>query len=260
MSRILLQSTSVIAVSLVAAFAGCSSSNGNNSSGSSTDGGGSDVAAHKDSGGSSSGGDSGGSSSGGDSGDDGGGGTCPDNTAFTPVTYAPVTAHKGVCKAADITAFVTACGDNGSQTTCDAWQSANSSPDASTACGQCILDPNNAGASWVDQMGFFGPNYAGCIQLTDTTNGSACAAAFDAANDCHGFECDSCAAGAFATCVTTVNTGICKQYADTEKTACTADLADGGALSTCSPGAATGKQDPDFTYIATLICGSADGG
>lgn len=262
MHRFVASSASLLALSLVAAFAGCSSSNGGGG-GSNTDGG-TDGAVHKDAGGSSSGGDSGGSS-GGDSGDDGGG-ACPDNTPFTPVAYAPVTAHKGVCTTSDIAAFVAACGDNGTQTTCGNWQTANVAGQdggGGNACGNCILDPKNAGGTWVDQMGFFGPNYAGCIQLTDTANGPTCAPAYEKVNDCHGFECDSCTDNAtFTTCATTVDGTICKQYADAEKTACAADLAAGGAESTCMPGKATQKQDPDFTYIVTLICGgaSSDGG
>jgi hypothetical protein len=37
-------------------------------------------------------------------------------------------------------------------------------------------------------------------------------------------------------------------------------MADGGAEFVCTPGAATGERDPDWTYIIELICGSVDGG
>jgi hypothetical protein len=125
------------------------------------------------------------------------------------------------------------------------------------------MNPNNAGGVWVDQNGVFGPNYGACLQLTDATNGAACAKAYDAVSDCNGVQCDSCSdATTYQTCVQTVNAGICQQYASAAQTACASDFADGGAASTCSPGSATQKQDPDFTYIITLICGggSSDAG
>jgi len=251
----------VVSLSAIAAFVACSSSN---STGGGTDAGGGEAAVHHEAGAGSSSGSGSSSGTGDDSGagDDGSTGpTCPDQTTFTPQPFASVGAgHRGVCKTADIAAFVAACGDNGTQATCSNWQTANTG-DAGTACGACILDPTNGGATWTDQNQFFSPNYGGCIEVTDATNGKACAQAYDAQVDCEGFECDSCAdAATYKTCTTTVDGAICKQYATSAASACAADVADGGALTTCSPGAATQKLDPDFTYIATLICGSADGG
>jgi hypothetical protein len=57
-----------------------------------------------------------------------------------------------------------------------------------------------------------------------------------------------------------VDSAACKTYADTEKTACAKDIGDAGLADSCAPGAATGTQDPDFTYVIRLICGGADGG
>jgi len=256
----IIRTSTVVALSAIAAFIACGGSTANG--GPATDGGSEATVHHEAGAGSSSGSSSGDSGSGddGSTGDDAGP-SCPDQTAFTPQTFASVGAgHRGVCKAADIAAFVTACGDNGTQATCSTWQNTNVG-DAGTACGKCILDPTNGGATWSDQFGFFSPNYGGCIEVTDATNGKACAQAYDGQVDCEGFECDSCAdAATYKTCTTTVDGAICKQYATAAASSCTADLADGGALTTCSPGAATQKLDPDFTYIATLICGSADGG
>jgi hypothetical protein len=255
----IIRASSVVALSAIAAFVACGGSTNTGSGG--NDAGAEATVHHEAGGGSSSGSSSGGAGDdGGGTGDDGGP-SCPDQTTFAAQPFASVgTGHKGVCKTADITAFVTACGDNGTQTTCTAWQNTNIG-DAGTACGNCILDPTNAGATWSDQFGFFSPNYGGCIEVTDATNGKACAQAYDAQVDCEGFECDSCAdAPTYKTCATTVDGAICKQYATSAASSCASDVADGGALTTCSPGAASQKLDPDFTYIATLICGSVDGG
>jgi hypothetical protein len=175
-------------------------------------------------------------------------------------------AHQGVCTAAAITAFVTACGDGSTNTSCGTWQAANvaggeaDGAGTGNACGNCIFAPMNNGATWTDPMMFFSPNYAACIQLTDTSGGAACAAAFNNAGGCEAVACDSCPGNGpndFENCVVAADMGSCNSYATTEETACKTDFADGGAANTCSPGAATGKQDPDLTFIATLICGGA---
>jgi hypothetical protein len=190
---------------------------------------------------------------------DGGGGTCPDSTAFTATTYVSATKHQGKCTSAQTTAFETACGDAGTVTTCSAWQTANVATDAGagTACGNCILNPNNAGAAWSDPNGEFGPNYAGCIQLTDPKNGGpACAPALDNLDACEGLECDDCADSAtYQTCATAVDGAICSSYLSTAQTACATDFADGGAATTCQPGGGT-TANPDWTFIITLICGT----
>jgi hypothetical protein len=265
MHRFVANSASLLALSLVAAFAGCSSSNGGGGGNADSGSGGTDGAVHKDAGGSSSGGDSGGSSSGGDSGDDGGA-TCPDNTAFTPQPTATATAHRGACSATDLAAFLAACGDNGGLTSCNDWQTANvAGPDGGggNACGNCILDPTNKGAAWSDQVGFFFPNYGACLQLTDPTNGPACGAAVENHQDCDDWQCGDCTDTATqATCNTSVDGAICKQYASAVATACAKDAPDSGAYATCFPGSATNPptQDPDWTYIITLICGGGDAG
>jgi hypothetical protein len=184
--------------------------------------------------------------------------TCPDSTTFTATTYVSATKHQDKCKSTDITAFETACGDAGTQATCTTWLEANLETDASagTACGNCIVNPNNAGAAWSDPNGEFGPNYGGCIQLTDTKNGPACAAALDNIDGCEGLECDDCSdSTTYQACATTVDGAICSTYATTVQTACTTDFADGGAATTCQPGGGT-TVNPDWTYIINLICGT----
>jgi hypothetical protein len=240
--RFVAGSASFIALSLAVGFAGCSSSSNNNTNPS--DGGGDGPVHHEA-----------GSSSGDDGGD--GGATCPSNVTFTPAPYAPVTAHQGLCKAADIAAFVAACTTN-NQTACDAWKTTNAYPDGGTACGLCIVSPTNAGGVWQSEAPLITPNYGGCVQLTDpTTHGSACAAAIDSANDCDFVQCYQCNTSIEA-CYTTVESGICKPYQDALTAACGADLADGGVVSsTC--GLAGGGAEI-YTNIIQLICGSADGG
>jgi hypothetical protein len=196
---------------------------------------------------------------------------CPpmSTSTFNPMTYTNATAHQGVCAATDINNFIVACGDNGSETTCNTWQNANvaGSVDggAGTTCGNCIFSPQNNGGTWTDPEMFFLPNYAACIQLTDPTNGLACAKAFDNISGCEGVACDFCMSESTTTaedstdCINAANMGSCSTYETAEQTACATDLADGGAAQTCSPGGGV-TQNPDFTYIITLICGSADGG
>jgi hypothetical protein len=188
--------------------------------------------------------------------------SCEKSTSkFTPVTYVPAVANQGVCDTATIAAFVAACGDKGSQTKCDTWQTTNVLGDAGagTACGNCIFAPMNNGGTWTDPEGYFGPNYGGCIQLTDPTNGPACASALDNADGCVGVACDSCSSGDIDACRDAAAKASCSSYASTEQTACKKDDGDGGAFTTCSPGAGT-SLDPDFTYIAGLICGGTDAG
>lgn len=184
--------------------------------------------------------------------------------SYSPVTYVPATTGTNECASGDISAFVTACvtGSN-TQTTCPAWFAANvaggeaDGGGAGNACGNCIAAPNNNGGIWSDPNGYFAPNYAGCIQLTDSTNGSTCAAAFNQANGCDGFYCDQCtdqndynACSAAATQCTSYNTA--------SNTDCAADLSADAGTAVCFPSEASGASDQsaDFTYIINLICGT----
>ena len=189
---------------------------------------------------------------------------CPDNTAFTPQAWTAPVVHAGACATADISAFLTACiATAATQATCDAWFNSNVATDAAagTACGNCIFEPNNNGATWSDQFGYFSPNYGACIQLTDPTHGAACGPAYAGILDCEGYECDSCADGAtYQTCAQSVDGAICSQYVTTLQSACATDLADGGAGQVCFPSAGGSTNEPDFQYIINLMCGGGDGG
>jgi hypothetical protein len=195
-----------------------------------------------------------------------GGGTCPASlTGFKAPTYVPAVAHQGKCTSIDLAAFLAACGDSGGATPCDNWQKANlplGDAGAGTACGACIFAPMNNGPVLQLPNNFFSVNYDACIQLTDTTNGPTCAPLDFALTICDEAACDQCATtgSALSGCLTAVEGtgGGCASYLAAAQTPCMTDVADGGALSQCSPGASTMKQDPDWTLIINLVCGSVD--
>ena len=185
----------------------------------------------------------------------------------------PAVAHQGRCSAVQISAFITACGYGAAATpdTCTAWQTANAG-DAGTACGGCIANPNNSGGLYGDpvvkamnSLFYYEPNYGACIQLSDPTNGTACAKAFDNDSDCDGIACDNACMNAtdpnaFSACAMAA-TG-CDTYATTLSTACATDLAaDGGGVgnTVCEPSEVSGDPDDDLSYIIGLICGAASG-
>ncbi len=176
----------------------------------------------------------------------------------------------------DIQAFITACVTNPGTmgANCQTWITANVAgstlgmPDGGpgTACGNCIVAPNNNGGIWVDPNGFFGPNYAGCIQLTDATNGAACAGAFNNINGCDGQYCDQCQSSTNTTdyqnCTQAADGSQCSSEATAFKTSCATDFPpDGGAspVASCFPGTGMTAQQTDLTYVINMICGGGGG-
>jgi hypothetical protein len=198
---------------------------------------------------------------------DGGGGTCPASVSgYTGTTYNAPMKMPGVCDASEIMAFINVCGDNYSQTDCQNWFQ-ETDAGGGDACGACITGtasnagtPNNDGAIYFDVTGMnFGPNYGACIALTDTTNGTACATAYNDVTDCIGTACDQCSDNtSYGDCDMSVEgaTGECASFDNAAQTACANDEGDAGAITVCSPGAATNTQDPDWTYIINLVCGT----
>jgi len=281
MLRRILISTSILTVAASFSLAqGCSSSSGNPVSSSSSSGG--NAEAGDDSSGSGSGSSSGagddsgsssGSSSGGSSGSSSGStSTCPpsaDAGAFSAATYVAAVAHQGACASTDISAFITACVTAPSG--CQAWLAANvagaeaDGGGAGTTCGNCIFAPQNNGGVWLDPNFYFGPNYAGCIQLTDPTNGTACATAWNNLNGCDGNYCDIPYQMQGATQVQCCDQlvegsgGTCNSYSTAFTTACAPDLSPdaGAAAASCFPGTGSTAQQTDLTYIIGLICGGA---
>jgi hypothetical protein len=126
--------------------------------------------------------------------------------------------------------------------------------------GNCIAPVNNNGGAWIDPFGYVNPNYAGCIQLTDPTNGPTCAAAFNNINGCTDLYCDQCSSNTdFTACSNAASSGSgsCASDNSTFTTACAADLgsADAGAA-VCFPSTGASNNAADFTYIINLICGT----
>jgi hypothetical protein len=192
--------------------------------------------------------------------------SCETSTAsYTPAPYSPATAHQGVCTSVDIAAFVTACGDGSTQATCKAWAGSNvaTKDDASAGnpCGNCIISQDNNGVFWFDPDGDTETDLAACVQLTDTTNGIACATAIDALLGCDAVGCDSCTSSATEQndCVMAVQKGSCSTYASGLTSACPTLFDPGGAYATCTPGLSSGMNQT-LTYIANLLCGGSDGG
>lgn len=194
---------------------------------------------------------------------DAGGGDCgPVMSAvgFKPSTYVPAVGHQGVCSPAQVAEFVNDCVAGTSATACDTWQTTNLPSDAGagTPCGNCILAPDNNGGLWIDPTGSFWPNWAGCIQLTDPTNGPACAAAANNVDGCVDTACDGicdvdteyCGGTACTACSNQLNSTTCKSYSTTATTACTPAQA---AVSACTN--ASGGQVMNFTDVILLICG-----
>jgi hypothetical protein len=284
MNRITILSGGILGTLLLAPFAGCASSNSHNGFGTGHPEGGVMPHASSSSGGTGStsgtpGASSGGASSGasgasGASGDDGGEciivgggdvGVCFDDVSrFGGVPYVAAVANQGVCAYSDIAAFLTACVTGMDPTACDTWANANLASDAGpgTACGDCIFPPTtNNGPIWFDPSGYPSPNYAACVQVTDTANGTVCATALDNASSCEAIACDACTTQSDADCcIKTVDAAGCSSFASARESSCHADFASGGAFSSCSPGGATNDVAVDYSYIISLLCGSADGG
>ena len=185
----------------------------------------------------------------------------PSPTRFVPTAYVPAVAHQGVCSAADIANFVTACVDPGVE--CPTWSETNHAGflegGTGTPCGRCLFAPENNGGLWIDPENLFDPNYAGCIQLLDPTFGPACAVAFEDVLGCQALACEYCpnfSSDDFSDCVALTAKEGCASYLAKANAACNSAS---GAFETCTSG--TGGSAP-FVRIATLICGAgpADGG
>ena len=124
---------------------------------------------------------------------------------FRPQPFHPAKAGQGLCTAAEINAFISAC-VTATAADCTTWLAANVSgdnpntafaPGGGTPCGNCILDGKaNNGGLWTDPDGLFQPNYAGCFQIEDPVNGPACGAAYNNLSGCQNFACEYCTTNA----------------------------------------------------------------
>jgi hypothetical protein len=204
-----------------------------------------------------------GTSSGGDDAADGP--ACPEDLPFKPRTYPPVTVHPGACTSGNVAGFLEACGDEGNITACQAWIQANTPGEngEGTACGNCILPADNTGAAFLTFNEYFFPNYGACVELLDPTGGAHCAQPLDALTDCDAVECEDCTALLpYPQCVGIANGagGFCGSFAQDVQSECSADLANGGVVDRCQPGAASGELDPDWEVVIGLVCVGGDAG
>ena len=143
---------------------------------------------------------------------------------------------------------------------CSTWQKSNLGKDSGTKCGDCIFASKDNGAAYVaddgDGNGFFGPNFAACMQLADGNN--TCATAFNNANDCITWYCAAgCGTSSadYTACSMTAQTGQCKSQITAFQSACKADFAKGGSADACGA-TANMVTDAIWTPILNEICGS----
>jgi len=178
---------------------------------------------------------------------------------YMPQSYVPAVAHQGVCNAAEIAVFLTACVPG----PCPSWNEENRAGfvegGAGTPCGNCLFAPKNNGGAWNDPDGYYYPNYGGCTQLLDPLDGPACAAAVDDFNGCSALACEYCpgfAPNDLADCIHAVSKGACAPYLTTANSSCSAAY---DAFTACTSNL---DSTANWTYVTTLICGSvtADGG
>ncbi len=194
----------------------------------------------------------------GDTGTTGDAGACVAATSVTVPPYEP-TVKKSACSAADVGAFITACG-SGSQSACQAWY-ANATY---ATCGDCISPAadsgagDNSGALLVDSAGNAYLNTAACLAATDgNTN---CAEPLTNLQLCELDSCDSVACQmdmtGFQNCQTAADSLGCTAQVTALNGAaqCGTDAADGGDLATngkCDPSATNGAQS-----IIYAVCGN----
>jgi hypothetical protein len=174
----------------------------------------------------------------------------------------PVVQQKGACSGTDISGYITACESmNSTNQGCQTWF--NGAP---AACVNCLVPATdagkatNAGGLLTDFSGMYnlGGNGPGCVALVDPTNGPACAAKYEPWIQCLANSgCYTCTTQAsFQSCGATIvgNGGACNAEYTAFRSACSTDLADGGAFN--------GGACSDDTQALSVICGngSGDGG
>jgi hypothetical protein len=192
-----------------------------------------------------------------------------DGTFSTMQMTAPF-AKAGVCSSADITAFVTACGATSTQTSCDTWQTAESTSAAS--CLGCVFSDQN-GSKWgvyvCDANGACAINTPGCLDVAlasvsqekQAGGSGSCGDLYNDAYTCEGYACNSCVSQSdFSSCLTSADASECKSYTDlafatTGKCAAANDPDASTTINACFD-----QTDADLQMLTTLLCGGADGG
>ncbi len=184
---------------------------------------------------------------------------------FRPQPFHPAKAGQGLCTAAEINAFISAC-VTATAADCTTWLAANVSgdnpntafaPGGGTPCGNCILDGKaNNGGLWTDPDGLFQPNYAGCFQIEDPVNGPACGAAYNNLSGCQNFACEYCTTNAgYNQCSSVIFADTrCGQYEDAAQSLCQAESSN-NVYNEC---AGSNGGVPDYLFVLNLICGAPE--
>jgi hypothetical protein len=204
-----------------------------------------------------------------------------DVTGFTPTAQGAPFNHANKCPAADIAAYIAACGSNATSTSCSTWQNAENT--SNKTCLSCIYSPDT-GSNWgplvCPSSGFCSYNFPGCIDLKlnqvgqeNATSDGSCGDLFNAGYGCQDYACNACLIGAdggfdntsFTTCdnsATGQGSGAsneCGSYISKINTApaCAAFQTDAATpADSCFPSdSQAGFSDTEFSAFVTLFCG-----
>jgi len=170
-------------------------------------------------------------------------------------TFTAPALDQGVCAAADIATFVTACG-GGNATNCGMWEQTN----AVSACGKCLFSQNDTVAPVeafvLGNIAHFGPAAGACVLAASGSAAAGCAAAIDETEYCVNYVCSSCTAATGAACVASATGagGPCASASNGVQSACATYAS---SAQSCLKGATAA-----LSATATAICGSGstDGG
>ena len=191
-----------------------------------------------------------------------------DVSGYTPTTQSAPTQMANACTQQQITDFSTACfGTSATQTTCNAWQTANA--DAGS-CVTCVFTLQSA-AAWgalVCTSTSCSLNSPGCLDLElsqvskekQAGGTGSCGDILSDSYGCQDYACGTCSntggtTSDFSTCVNAALNAECKSYGDKFSTdpACAAlqgDAAPAGAMN-CFP-----QADTDVPNFVNVFCGT----
>jgi hypothetical protein len=172
----------------------------------------------------------------------------------------------GACTQNDIAAFVTACGANSTQQTCDAWQTAE--VDAGPSCLDCTFSSQSA-AKWGvyvcdDNAGTCFINTPGCLDVALATvsqekqagGSGSCGDLYNDAYMCEGYSCNSCTAQSdFDKCLQSADANECKKYADLAYATTGACAAANDPDASATINSCFNQNDTDLATMTALLCG-----
>lgn len=185
---------------------------------------------------------------------------------FSPTQMTAPYNKAAVCLPADITAFVTACGSTGTQTTCDDWQTAENT--SAATCLSCVFsDANNPkwGVYVCDTNGACSVNTPGCLDVVLGTvtqekqagGAGSCGDLFNDAFTCEGVACDSCVSQSdFSSCLTSSEANECKTYADAANATTGVCAAVNDPDASAAVNACFDQTDADLQILTNFLCGT----